>query len=255
MTAMQTAVVPSLLQTAVPLYPGFCAFDKRLGISGAFSLILDAAAAHSEKIGTGCVDMAKKRLFWLMVRSKIRFYKRPEMMQSVTLATWPAAPGRLFCDRFYTACGEDGALFFEARNEWAVLDTETGKPTRTEHIYGDTLFPLAASVLPEPFLRMTDDFTEKEAVAAYTVRPSDIDFGGHVNHVLYLRMLTDTVPLSEQAKHPPKEVEVQYLAPCFEGETLTVFRRMESGTATLFAIRKPNGQTALLARLETVPEE
>ena len=38
---------------------------------------------------SGGEAMAQRGLFWLTVRTRIRFYKRPAMMQTVELETWP----------------------------------------------------------------------------------------------------------------------------------------------------------------------
>lgn len=241
--------MPCLLNLYTPLYPSYCGADKRLSISGAFSLILNAAAAHSERIGTGCADMQEKGLFWLMVRSHIRFHRRPLMMEECTLTTWPSRPGHFLCDRHY-ALAADEELLMEARNEWAVLSLENGKPIRTEHIYPEDLSTLDTSLFSEPFRRMRDDFREEEKVSALTVKPSDIDFGRHVNNALYLKMLTDSFTLSEWEAFEPREVEVQYVAPALEGETLSLYRRKEADGFS-FALRKPDGKCALLARLIT----
>ncbi len=245
----KTDTMPRILDLLTPIYPTYCGADKRLSVGGAFSLILNAAASHSEHIGTGCADMEKRGLFWLMVRSRIRFHRRPSMMEECKLTTWPGRPGHFLCDRYYALTkGEE--LLIEGRNEWAVLSTESGKPTRTEHIYPDGFTTLDASLLSEPFRRMRDDFREEEKACEVAVKPSDIDFGRHVNNALYLRMLTDSFSLSEWEALSPLEMEVQYVAPCFEGETLSVYRRQEADGFS-FAIRKPDGKCALLARLIT----
>ncbi len=240
-----TTRFPSLLQLATPIFPSYCGYDKNVSIEGAFTMILNAAAAHSELIGTGCAEMKANRLFWLMVRSRIRFHRRPSMMEEATLTTWPSAPGHFLCDRCYTL-SEGEELLLEARNEWAVLNIDTQKPIRTEQIYPEELLTLERRVLPEPFRRMRDDFTEEEEVGKVTVQPSDIDFGQHVNNERYLHMLTNTLPLSSWQSLTVREVEVQYVTPCLEGETLTIYRREEADGFS-FAIRKPDGKCALLS--------
>lgn len=238
---------PALLTKKTAILPSLCGADQRLGIRGAFSLLVDAAADHCEQIGTGCRDMRERHLFWLMSRARIRFYSRPEMMDEITVNTWPKTPGHFLCDRFYTV-EHDGECVLEGRQEWAVLDTESGKPIRTEHIYPDTLSPLPVEVLSTPFTRLRDTLDEGDLVHRLRVLPSDIDFGGHVNNTIYLRMLTDSFTTAEYCALEPHEVEVQYLAPCFEGEELTLFCK-KTDEGYLLAIRKENAKTAFLARI------
>ena len=239
--------MPRIFDMTSPLFPTYCGADKRLSISGAFSLVLNAAAAHCELIGTGVADMEERGLFWLMVRSRIRFHRRSYMMENAKLTTWPGRPSRLLCDRYY-ALSQGEELLMEARNEWAVLSLNTLRPTRTEAIYPDGFSALDASLLNEPFRRFQDDFCEEEAVKRVIVQPSDVDFGRHVNHALYLKMLTDSFSLTEWEALDAREIEVQYLSPCYEGEVLTVYRRKESNGFS-FAIRKEDGKCALLAYL------
>ena len=238
---------PALLTKRTAIHPSLCGADQRLSVRGAFSLLVDTAADHSEMIGTGCRDMRDRHLFWLMTRAKIRFHSRPQMMDEITISTWPKAPGHFLCDRFYTV-EQDGVCVLEGRQEWAVLDTDSTRPIRTEEIYPATLAPLSVEVLDTPFTRLRDTLEEADLVYRTTVSPSDIDFGGHVNNVIYLRMISDSFTTAEGLALSPREVEVQYLSPCFEGEELSVLRKAtEEGYA--FAIRKPSGKTAFLARI------
>lgn len=84
----------------VPL--SHCDDTARLSVQGALSQFMDIAALHAEQIGVGGEAMAQRGLFWLTVRSRIRLYARPAMMQTVTLETWPGAVENLRCERFYT---------------------------------------------------------------------------------------------------------------------------------------------------------
>ena len=99
-------------QWIVPL--SHCDETGRLSVQGALGEFMDIAALHAEQIGVGGADMAKRGLFWLTVRTRIRFYKRPAMMQTVELETWPGAVEGMRCERYYTMKRGD-ALLAEAR--------------------------------------------------------------------------------------------------------------------------------------------
>ena len=50
--------------------------------------------------------------------------------------------------------------------------------------------------------RFADDLTQAELVRGYTVRPTDIDFGRHMNNVAYVRVLLDCFSAAELASAP-----------------------------------------------------
>ena len=127
-------------QWIVPL--SHCDETGRLSVQGALGEFMDIAALHAEQIGVGGADMAKRGLFWLTVRTRIRFYKRPAMMQTVELETWPGTVEGMRCERYYTMKRGD-ALLAEARTQWAVWDVNEKRPVPVGPVYPPEL------VLPE----------------------------------------------------------------------------------------------------------
>ena len=244
---LQTVTYPASLRQRTPIYPSLCGADKHLSIAGAFSLLVDAAAVHSEEIGTGCREMAERGQFWLMTHARIRFYRRPTMMEPTMMTTWPRQPRHYLCDRFFLLSSGDETLL-EGRQEWAVLDRESGHPIRTEGVYPAELSPPEVTILDTPFLRMRDTLTEADHITTATVTAADIDFGNHLSNAKYWRFLCDTFTVQEQGALAVKEAEIAYLAPCYEGERLTILRRHEENRY-LFAVRKEDGKAAALACL------
>ena len=97
--------------------------------------------------------------------------------------------------------------------------------------------------------RFADDLTQAELVRGYTVRPTDIDFGRHMNNVAYVRVLLDCFSAAELASGRIASMEVHHAAPCLEGEELGVYcRREESGCR--LAIKKADGKAAVLAAVK-----
>ena len=103
--------------------------------------------------------------------------------------------------------------------------------------------------ITDPPTRFADDLTQAELVRGYTVRPTDIDFGRHMNNVAYVRVLLDCFSAAELASGRIASMEVHYAAPCLEGEELGVYcRREESGCR--LAIKKADGKAAVLAAVK-----
>ena len=102
-------------------------------------------------------------------------------------------------------------------------------------------------VLPGPFMRMDEGFEGAEDMGGYTVRSTDIDLGGHMNNAAYVRAIAGAFSTDEWKKMDPRELEIAYRSPCFEGETLRLQRR---GTADGLELRlSRQGKTIALARI------
>ena len=73
----------------------------RMSYPAAFSIFQDMAAEHAEFMNLGFAAMAEKNRFWLTVKTKILFYRRPVMAENVTVSTWLEPPEKIRCNRNY----------------------------------------------------------------------------------------------------------------------------------------------------------
>ena len=231
----------------IPL--SLCGADARLSLWGAFSLCMDLAAEHAQDIGVGMADMQKKDLFWLTVRTRLHFFRRPALMERVTASTWPEKPGAARCNRDYelTAAGE---TLLQGKTEWTVMNTASGRIQPAKGIYPAELTALLGdeTVWTEPFARISEDFSAGERVGEYVVRSTDVDLGGHMNNAAYPRALFSLFGGEELAARDYSDVELNFRSPSFEGEVLTVLSRSGEAAADL-GMFGPDGKAVLLARL------
>ncbi|MFQ8792194.1 MAG: hypothetical protein ACLR77_07695 [Oscillospiraceae bacterium] len=142
-----------------------------------------------------------------------------------------------------TRCSPSGARSgpSSARKKKLMQFAQTGFPA-------DFPFSDHTGITDRP-TRFADDLTQAELVRGYTVRPTDIDFGRHMNNVAYVRVLLDCFSAAELASGRIASMEVHYAAPCLEGEELGVYcRREESGCR--LAIKKADGKAAVLAAVK-----
>ena len=234
------------LQKSVTILPSLCDHRGELSIPDTFALFMDIASEHAHNLGCGIYDLGKQGLYWLTVRTRVRFFRRPAMMEQVTLFTWPEAPGKLRADRDYLLEG-GGAVLAAGKTEWAVLDQNTGRLVPASRVYPPDLAFYAGTVWEEPYSRLPDEAMEE--YARYTVRSTDTDVGQHMNNVAYVRALAGTFSLAEWEALNPREAEISYRTPCHEGDLLVWQRRAgEDGTLYLRAVRE-DGKTAVQAKL------
>lgn len=237
------------------LTPDYC--DARAGLSpyGAFTIFQAIATEHAELIGVGGAAMAKRGEFWLTAHSRVDFFGRAKLMQTLTAKTWPESCGEksIRCFRSYSLkCGEE--LVALGRTQWAILGPEQKiVPFGQSGFPRDFPFTGEAGITGAP-ARFRDDFAPEDFVREYTVRPTDIDFGRHMNNVAYIRVVLDCFSAKTIASGTISSIEAHYAAPCLEGETLTVYQKQEADSVRV-AIKKADGKAAVLAAVRFLPTE
>ncbi len=234
------------LDKAVVVPISLCDRDGKLSYPAHFSLFMDMASEHGPQIGLGLDDPAMKDLFWLTVKTKIRFHSRPDMLRQVNVSTWPEKPGRIRTNRLYTIKDGD-TLLSEGKTEWALINTVTGKLVKFDSVYPKDLQHIEDTVSVTPFSKISEDFTEEQIIGSYTVAATDIDVGQHMNNAAYLRALFGLLVNDPFKNRNIFEMEAIFKNPCYEGEALQVYCREDDDMQ--LAMKKADGTTALLAKI------
>ena len=227
------------------ILPSLCDSSARLGIPDTFALFMDAATEHACALGCGIDVLGPRGLFWLTVRTRVRFYRRPAMLERVSVSTWPEAPERMRTNRDYTI-EQGGELLAAGKTEWTVLDQSTGRLYPMSGVFTPEPDSLPAPVWEDPFTRMRGEALEE--LARRPLRSTDIDLGAHMNNVAYLRSLASAFSCRDWQALNIRELEIAYRAPCYEGETLIWQMRDEGGALSLRGA-KEDDTTAVLARI------
>ncbi len=225
-------------------------YTGRLKLAGLFDLFMDLAAEQAAYMNVGYEQMLAHRAFWLAVRTRVRVYKVPGLLDRVKVKTWPGKPGLVKCDRFYRLT-MDGETLAEGRTEWVAQNIDDGRMLKTDAFgYPLDMEPLPERVCDGPFTRFREKPEAANLLTTYTVGSRDIDTGRHMNNVAYVRMLMGTFSVSELEAMDVAEAEIAYSAACREGETLSVYRRRDEEGWHLL-VQKPDGTTAVQMVLRT----
>ena len=234
------------LDRPVKVLPSLCDGDSKLSIPAAFDLFQNTATLHADHFDIGPEGMERRNYFWVITKTRMHFNKMPEMMDDVVFSTWIQAAERASCERDFSMTADDETLLY-GRSIWAVISRDTGRL-----VHMDTLYPVIDFEVPppddKPWVRMSKDFSEAETIGEYTVRSIDIDLGGHMNNVNYVRAMLGCFTTEELAGMDISEIEVNYVSQTREGETLT-FRRREKDGATEIGALSPDGKTMFMAHI------
>lgn len=222
---------------------------SKLSIPSLFTIFMDLACEHAPMLNLGSDKLASKGLFWVAARTKVKIHRLPEMLSEVSANTWPEAPGRIRCNRYYTI-SDNTEMLAEGKTEWAIINLTTGRPVKLSEVYPEDMEHCEEKACDIPFARINEDFTDCENIGSYTVRSTDIDIGQHMNNVAYIRALFGAFTCKELEKLNITDVDIAFRQQCYEGETLNLYKRLaENGLEIGFI--KQDGTAAATVKLES----
>ena len=229
--------------------PSMCDGDSLMSIPAAFDLFQDTATMHADTLDIGPAGMNRRRMFWVITKTVMRINRRPEMMEDISCETWIQAADRASCERdFAIRAGEE--LLAEGRSIWAVISRDTGRLVHMEELYPTGIEfdkPVPEGIA---FEKISKKFADDEPVGEYTIRSVDIDLGGHMNNVNYIRALLGCYSSEQIRSMGIKAIEVNYISQTYEGETIE-FRMRDTENGYEIGAVNSEGKAVFAARLYT----
>lgn len=233
--------------TEIQIMPSQTDYVNRLRYHETFNVFMDLANKHAEILGIDQKAFMDRGLFWLTVKTRIRFYRRPLMSDRVQGQTWPIRPTSLRSDRCYRLLDRDGVLA-EGRTEWAVMDMNTGRLANLKELFPQDLVFNEEPFVIEDFPRIMpcdESFTLKNT---YKVISSDIDMGQHMNNVAYVRALMGMFTVEELKDMDIREITVIFKTSAHENDILSLMYRKDGDTLNC-GFYFEDGRPSLLAQI------
>ena len=177
----------------------------------------EIAGSHCDELGCNWDDMAKKGLFWAVIRHKIQITRLPTAGESILIETWPMPTTRTCYPRSMAAFDAKGNELFRVHSLWVLMDTQNrtmvlpGKSgVDVNGILRGSELPTPPSLAPKPL----------EYSILRRVGFSDLDRNGHMNNVKYLDWVFDLLDSDFHKHHTPREINLCYVNEAREGNEL-----------------------------------
>ena len=175
----------------------------------------DAAEAHCLQLGADWDTMAKKGLFWAVIRQRMEVFRLPEEGETVTVKTWPMPTTRVAYPRATEGFDEKGNLLFQVISLWVIMDRDSRAMIRPDKSGVRVEGTLLGTELNAPAGLPAGEFTKS---AQRTVGFTELDINGHMNNTRYLDWLCDLLPADFHREHPLKAVTICYMNEAREGQ-------------------------------------
>lgn len=209
----------------------------------------EAAGGHCMELALDWDTLAKKNLFWAVIRHRVQISRLPVAGETITVETWPMPTTRSAFPRATVAYDSQGNEVFRTVSLWVLMDTVSramvlpGKSgiDLTGTLRGCELAP-PSSILPKTL----------ENAVTRRVGYTELDRNGHMNNTRYMDWIDDLLPSQFHGSHPVREFTVCYLSEATEGQEIDLsWQLLEGGYLQVDGRRSspetPGSQTRVFA--------
>ncbi len=215
-------------------------FDGRMGIADIMGAMQYAVMLHSDEMDVGFRRMLREfNSKWVIVKLRLELDKIPVCSDTLHIETWPHKPGPLKFMRSYKLCDNSGTQIIGGISDWCLIDADTFEIKRSRDVYYPEMEYISDKTVNGKYTNKSVDMTNDDYIYTKTVRLSDLDMNGHVNNVSYIQMATDCFGVSEMEMLEIKTFEMYFVAQCFEGDKIDLYKREVDGI--IFITAKKDG--------------
>ncbi len=191
---------------------------RRLRLSSLFTMLQEAAIAHTEQLGAGRDKTLDRGLLWVITLQEAWISRLPEYGERVRLVSWPGEMLHVFFPRYSMLLGENGETLLKASALWTLMDSRTRKLTFPEET-GVSVPGFRTG--QEPGMPAAPKALPAESTSRFTVPHSYTDINGHMNNTRYFDLLEDTVPAELRALSP-KKIRAEFSGEVSAGEEIAL---------------------------------
>ena len=215
---------------------------RRLKPSVLLYFVQEVSGQHAALLGTDWETLARKDLFWAIIRHRIQITRMPTAGETLQLQTWPMPTTRTAFPRATVAYDEKGQEVFRTVALWVLMDRNNrsmvlpGKSgVSVPGIIRGGELETPGSLAPVPLANE----------ASRRVCYGELDRNGHMNNTHCLDWAADLLPSSFHENRVPAQISVCYLAEAREGQLLELGWEMTpEGTLRLETTHTPEGEKA-----------
>ncbi len=170
---------------------------RRLRTSVLFSLVQEAAVAHTEALGMGREKTLDRGVLWVVTLQAAEIARMPEYDEKVVLRSWPGKTMHVLFPRYCALDTASGEPLLRTSALWTLLDAKTRRMVFPER-YGIEIdgtetgeeidLPAAPRAMPCPEERR------------FTVPYSYVDLNGHMNNARYFDLAEDCLPPAAEGR-------------------------------------------------------
>lgn len=186
----------------------------------------EAAGDHCKELALDWDTLAKRNLFWAVLRHRVQITRMPVAGDVLTVETWPMPTTRSSFPRAVAAYDAQGNEVFRCISLWVLMDANT----RAMVLPGKSGVDLTGA-LRGCELAVPGSIVPKNAENALCrqVGYTELDRNGHMNNTRCMDWVDDLLSSEFHRAHTAREFSVCYLSEAREGQKIQLNWQLSDG--------------------------
>ncbi|XP_051145032.1 palmitoyl-acyl carrier protein thioesterase, chloroplastic-like [Andrographis paniculata] len=201
--------------------------DKTATIQTLFSLLQETALNHVwmsgllSDNGFGATHgMVRNNLIWVVSRIHLQLHQYPIWGEVVEIDTWVGASGKNGMRRDWLLRSPfTGTVFARASSTWVMMNQSSRRLSKVPEEVRAEISPwfteeqaLEEEESPERIPKLDSNATYE--LSNLKPKRSDLDMNNHVNNIIYVKWMLETIPDELQEDHSLSSIVLEYRREC-----------------------------------------
>jgi len=167
--------------------------NQKMTLNAVLNYFQDCSTFQSEDSGVGVKFLEKRNRMWVLCSWKIVICRYPELAETIEVATWPYAFGKIAAQRNFRMLDKDGNMAAYADSLWAYMDTARMRPTKIDE-------DIVSAYQKEEKLDMEYEANKimipenLESKSSFVIHNYHLDVNHHVNNGQYVQLAEEYLP-------------------------------------------------------------
>ena len=167
----------------------------------------------------------KNNAAWVVSKTKVHFNKYPTWKDVIYGRSYTTKVKPIRVEMETTFKNKHDDILFVTKQESCVIDLDTRKIKKIDTVNYPYDMEIEYNLINEPFLKLNEEFSQKNFVYSQKVFSTDIDYSRHTNNVSYVRYIVNTLSCNFLDNNQITDFEIHYINESMEGQTLKIYKK------------------------------
>lgn len=200
--------------------------NLKLALVDAITLQQNMGTEYFESFKSDNVILRNKNnAAWVVSKTKVHFNKYPNWGDIIDAISYTTKVKSIRVEMETVFKDKNEENLFCTKQEMCPIDLKTRKIRKITTVNYPLDMEIEENVIHEPFLKLSDNFSEDDLVYKQRVFLTDIDYSRHTNNVAYVKFVVNTLSSEFIDKYQITDFEIHYINESREGEELKVYKK------------------------------